>query len=51
MLDRIPKNNVSIELRTGSHGYFEMRDIEEIWGGALHHKNKVGNKNHPQRRG
>jgi len=34
------KNNVSTELRTGSHGYFEMKNIEEIWGNELRHKKR-----------
>ena len=34
------KNNVSSELRTGGDGYFEMKKIDEIWGGGLKHKER-----------
>lgn len=34
------KNNVSLELKTGSNGYFEMKDLEEIWGDNLQHKRR-----------
>lgn len=34
------KNNVSSELRTGSDGYYEMKDIVDIWGGNLKHKSR-----------
>ena len=34
------RNNVSSELRTGSDGYFEMKDIEDIWGNDLRHKTR-----------
>ena len=34
------KNNVSTELRTGSDGYFEIKDIEDIWGGKLKYKKR-----------
>lgn len=35
------KNNVSTELRTGAHGYFEMKDLEAIWGNDLRQKKRT----------
>lgn len=32
------KNNVSVEMRTGSNGYTDILEIEEIWGRELTHR-------------
>lgn len=32
------KNNISEELRTGSDGYIDLLNIEEIWGKDLRHR-------------
>jgi len=34
------KNNISEELRTGGNGYFDLKDINEIWGKDLKYRAK-----------
>lgn len=34
------KNNISHELKTGGNGYFDLRDIKEIWGKDLKYRGK-----------
>ena len=36
------KNNVSEELRTGTDGYVDILNIDEIWGKALQHRGELG---------
>lgn len=35
------KNNISRELKTGGDGYFDLRDISEIWGKDLRYRSDV----------
>ena len=34
------KDNISYELKTSSNGYFDLRDIDELWGKNLKHRTK-----------
>jgi len=34
------KNNISHELKTGGNGYFDLRDIKELWGKDLKYREK-----------
>ena len=34
------KNNISHELKTGSNGYFDLRDIKDFWGKDLKYRGK-----------
>ena len=34
------KDNISHELKTGGNGYFDLKDINEIWGKELKHRSK-----------
>lgn len=34
------KDNISYELKTSSNGYFDLRDINELWGKNLKHRTK-----------
>ena len=34
------EDNISHELRTGGNGYFDLKDINEIWGKDLKHREK-----------
>jgi len=34
------KDNISHELKTGGDGYFDLRDINEIWGKDLKYRVK-----------
>ena len=34
------KDNISRELKTGGNGYFDLKDINEIWGKDLKHRAK-----------
>lgn len=43
------RNNISEELRTSGHGYCDILDIEDIWGGDL--KSRKNKKNHPSQEG
>jgi len=38
------KDNISHELKTGGHGYFDLKDIHEIWGKDLKYREKDQNK-------
>lgn len=34
------RDNISRELRTGGDGYFDLREINELWGKSLKHRKK-----------
>ncbi|MCX6731686.1 MAG: NYN domain-containing protein [Candidatus Parcubacteria bacterium] len=34
------KGNISHELKTGGNGYFDLKDIKELWGKDLKHRGK-----------
>ena len=34
------KDNISRELKTGGNGYFDLKDINEIWGKDLKYRAK-----------
>jgi len=34
------KDNISRELKTGGNGYFDLKDINELWGKDLKHRAK-----------
>ena len=38
------KDNISHELKTGGNGYFDFKDIDEIWGKDLKYREKGQNK-------
>jgi len=38
------KDNISHELKTGGNGYFDLKDIHEIWGKDLKYREKDQNK-------
>ncbi|MBI5077172.1 NYN domain-containing protein [Candidatus Falkowbacteria bacterium] len=38
------KDNISHELKTGGNGYFDLKDINEIWGKDLKYRAKEQNK-------
>ncbi|MBI3273515.1 MAG: NYN domain-containing protein [Candidatus Colwellbacteria bacterium] len=38
------KDNISHELKTGGNGYFDLKDIHEIWGKELKYRAKEQNK-------
>lgn len=38
------RNNVSEELRTGSDGYTDILDVNEIWGKELKHRAELDKK-------
>ena len=38
------KDNISHELKTGGNGYFDLKDIHEIWGKDLKYREKDKNK-------
>ena len=38
------KDNISRELKTGGNGYFDLKDINEIWGKDLKYRTKEQNK-------
>lgn len=35
------KDNISRELKTGGHGYFDLKDIYELWGKGLKHRANI----------
>lgn len=39
------ENNVSQELRTGAHGYYDILDVDSVWGKELKHRAELKKEN------